>query len=81
MPQKHPGKAKFKEYLIAAFVLVCSLLILADLSKNVVDEIRIASEFNALSPDPVKQQPENNPTLSEEEMKRWADRLEKHPDS
>lgn len=81
MARKETKKSHSKKYLIAAFVLVSSLLIMADVGKNLANEIRTTLELKTLSTESVKPQSKNNPTLSEEEMERWAKRLKTHSDA
>jgi hypothetical protein len=80
MAQQKIRKSNLKEKLTVAFVLVGSLLVVADVGKNLADETRIASEFKTLSTESAKPQSTIKPTLSEEEMKRWMERLETHSD-
>jgi len=80
MAQEKSSKNKLIEPLIVGFVLVCSLLVMADVGKNLVDETRITSELKTLSTEPAEPASKIAPTLSEEEMKRWSERLEQHPD-
>lgn len=72
--QKHRS-SNTKEYLIIAFVLVSTLLVMTDVTRNLSDEIHIASEIKTLSP--IQKKPLQNikSTLSEEELKRWTERL------
>lgn len=81
MAQQKLRNSHSKEQLIVACVLVCSLLVIADVGKNLADEIRITSELKTLSKELTKPQPKIQPTLSGEEMKRWAERLKKHSDT
>lgn len=69
------------ELLIVVLALVSSLLILIDVGRNLTDEIRITSELKRLSIELEKPQPSITPTLSEEEMKSWTERLKNHSDT
>jgi len=75
MGQQKLRSSNTKEYLIIAFVLVSTLLVMTDVTRNLSDEIHIASEIKTLSP--IQKKPLQNikSTLSEEELKRWTERL------
>lgn len=66
-----------KERLIFTFILVCSVMIPANIGNNIINELRIASEHKILTKEEVPPQVEKSPTLSEKEMKRWTNRLKK----
>lgn len=77
--QKTRQGSSVKENLIIAFILVSVLLVGIDLGKNVTNEIQVASEQKKLSTElGHKPKQVTQPTLSEEEMERWAERLEKY---
>lgn len=62
-------------------IVLASLLVIFDVGKNLTEEMRITSEQKALFSEPIKPQAEIEPTLSEEELRQWAERLQKCSDT
>lgn len=74
-------KNKLKERLIIVFVIAGVALASIDIGQNIRQEMKRSAQQEKTAVKPPEAQKIAEPTLSEEEMKRWAERLESHPDT
>lgn len=82
MEHQEDRTGQVKEVFILTCVFLSSLLILIDMGTNLVNEMDRATEQRTLSaktgPPPTRK---TAPTLSEEEMQQWTQRLQNHSDN